>query len=97
MSKQLSDVELQKTVWRKFTTDGIELHEVNDVDEYRNNKVQIYVQQGKRKTTPTYYVAISDYVPARRASGGLKAKLASAIEGKDLTTMTASELLALLG
>lgn len=93
------DITVSKTIWRKFLDDGTEVHEIQptECDEYRKNKVQVYVQEGKRKATPTFYVSIEDYTPARRASGGLKAKLASAIEGKDLSTMTASELLALIG
>lgn len=92
----VKDITLQKTVWRKFTTDGIELHEINNVEEYRKSKVQVYVQDGKRKDTPTYYVAIEDYTPARRANSSLKAKLANAIANTDLKSMSATELLALL-
>jgi hypothetical protein len=96
VTKQVKDITVQKTIWRKFLEDGTEVHEVSDVDEYRNKGIQVYLQEGKRKAEPTFYVSIEDYTPARRTAQSVADKLAALTVGKDLTTMTAAELIALI-
>jgi hypothetical protein len=94
---KVKDITVNKTIWRKFLEDGTEVHEVTDAQEYRDKGVQVYIQEGKRKSEPTMYVAIADYVPARRKAATLADKISAATQGKDLSSMSAAELVALLG
>lgn len=96
MSK-VKDITVNKTIWRKFLEDGTEVHEVNNVEDYRKQGIQVYVQEGKRKSVPTFYVALENYVPARRKAASIADKVSALTQGKDLSKMSAAELLALLG
>lgn len=96
MSK-LKNITVNKTIWRKFLEDGTEVHEITDVAEYNDKGIQVYVQDGKRKAEPTFYVAIENYTPARRKAATVADKVSAIVSGVDLTSMTATELLALLG
>lgn len=96
MSK-VKNITVNKTIWRKFLEDGTEVHEVTDVTEYNDKGIQVYVQEGKRKAEPTFYVRVEDYTPARRKAATLADKVSAITQGRDLSSMTAAELVALLG
>lgn len=94
---KIKDITVSKTIWRKFLEDGTEVHEVTDVEEYRNKGIQLFVQEGKRKSEPTYYVKLEDYTPARRKAATLASRVSAAAGDRDLSSMSAAELIALLG
>jgi len=90
------DITVNKTIWRKFLEDGTEVHEVTDVTEYRSKGIQVFVQEGKRKDTPTFYVSVENYTPRKRTAKSLAEKVSDLTNGADLSTMTGAELVALL-
>lgn len=73
------------------------------VAEYQKEDKKVYsckatkTVDGNKVETENFYVSIEDFVKRTSTRASLKEKLANATAGKDLSTMTAQELLALIG
>lgn len=72
------------------------------VEEYQKEGKTVYTGaasktvDGTRIETQNYYVAIDDFVKRTSARASLQSKLASITADRDMTAMSAAELLALL-
>lgn len=85
--------------------DGTVVRAINPahVDEYQKEKKQVYscpaskTVDGQKVETENFYVSVDEFVRRSTARTSLKEKLAVITSGKDLSTMSATELLALLG
>lgn len=95
---------IEKKTHAYILEDGTVVRAINSshVDEYTKEKKQVYscpatkTVDGNKIEVENFYVRVEDYVKRSTSRESLQVKLANAIDGIDLSKMTAAELLAKL-
>ena len=103
MSKAI--IPVTKKTHAYILEDGTVVRAINPahVDTYTKEKKNVYsapatkTVDGAKVETENFYVSVEDFVKRTTARASLKDKLAIALDGKDLSTMSAADVIALLG
>jgi hypothetical protein len=96
--------KIEKKTHAYILEDGTVVRAISEahVAEYQKDKKTVYscpatkTVDGNKVETENFYVAIDDFVKKTATRSSLKEKLAAAIAGRDLSTMSAAEVVALL-
>jgi hypothetical protein len=95
--------KIEKKTHAYILEDGTVVRAISEVHvaEYQKDKKTVYscsatkTVDGNKVETENFYVKIEDFVKKNKVRLSLKDRLGAAIANKDISTMTASELLAL--
>jgi hypothetical protein len=96
--------KIEKKTHAYILEDGTVVRAISEahVAEYQKDKKTVYscaatkTVDGNKVETENFYVAIDDFVKKTASRANLKDRLAAALAGRDLSTMSATEVLALL-
>ncbi len=96
--------QIEKKTHAYILEDGMVVRAISQahVEEYQKEKKTVYscpatkTVDGNKVETENYYVSVEDFVKRSSSRSSLKERLAAAIAGKDLSTMSAADVLALL-
>lgn len=97
-------INIEKKTHAYILEDGTVVRAINPahVELYQKDKVNVYscpatkTVDGVKVDTQNYYVDVDKFVKRSTAGNSLKSKLSAVISSRDLSTMSATDLLALL-